>query len=255
MQPLRLLRGFGQPRLLPATDKEANALILSGPAHELDQIDRIVTELSYSTISGEAEFRVFTLKDADPVIVACQLVQAFQTIVSRNKRPVEAAVISVTMIHTGEATNVVPESCEIQGTVRTFTLEVLDLIETRMRQIAEGTAAAFGAGAPRGHAGVSGVRLGYHITEDFFVSAAYARTKGSDEAFRQILPGGLFGFGTVPLDMPQGIGRTIQRQIQLACFFVDGHAARRKRGKFRAFHQNFGADAQAAVGAHLQHPF
>ena len=49
------------------------------------------------------------------------------------------------MIHAGEATNVVPDSCELQGTVRTFTLEVLDLIEKRMRQIAEHTCAAFGA--------------------------------------------------------------------------------------------------------------
>jgi hippurate hydrolase len=54
-------------------------------------------------------------------------------------------VISVTMIHTGEATNVVPDSCEIQGTVRTFTYEVLDLIERRMGEIAQHTCAAFGA--------------------------------------------------------------------------------------------------------------
>jgi hippurate hydrolase len=73
------------------------------------------------------------------------LVQAFQTIVSRNKRPVDPGVISVTMIHTGEATNVVPDSCVIQGTVRTFTLEVLDLIESRMKQITEHTCAAFDA--------------------------------------------------------------------------------------------------------------
>ena len=65
----------------------------------------------------------------DPVPVACQMVQAFQTIITRNKRPIDAGVISVTMIHAGEATNVVPDSCELQGTVRTFTLEVLDLIE------------------------------------------------------------------------------------------------------------------------------
>ena len=69
----------------------------------------------------------------DPVPVACQIVQAFQTIITRNKRPIDAGVISVTMIHAGEATNVVPDSCEIQGTVRTFTLEVLDLIERRMK--------------------------------------------------------------------------------------------------------------------------
>jgi len=80
----------------------------------------------------------------DPVPVACQMVQAFQTIISRNKKPIDAAVLSVTMIHAGEATNVVPESCELQGTVRTFSVDVLDLIERRMREIAEHTAAAFG---------------------------------------------------------------------------------------------------------------
>jgi metal-dependent amidase/aminoacylase/carboxypeptidase family protein len=45
----------------------------------------------------------------DPVLVACQMVQAFQTIISRNVKPVDAGVISVTMVHAGEATNVVPE--------------------------------------------------------------------------------------------------------------------------------------------------
>ena len=79
----------------------------------------------------------------DPVPAACQLVQGFQTIISRNKRPLDTGVISVTMIHTGEATNVIPESCEMRGTVRTFTTEVLDLIETRMKAMTEATAAAF----------------------------------------------------------------------------------------------------------------
>jgi metal-dependent amidase/aminoacylase/carboxypeptidase family protein len=58
---------------------------------------------------------------------------------------VDAAVVSVTMIHAGEATNVVPDTCELQGTVRTFSLEVLDLVERRMRELAEHTCAAFGA--------------------------------------------------------------------------------------------------------------
>jgi hippurate hydrolase len=79
----------------------------------------------------------------DPVPVAAQMVLAFQTIVSRNLKPIEAGVVSVTMIHAGEATNVIPDSCELQGTVRTFSLEVLDMIEQRMRHIAEHTAAAF----------------------------------------------------------------------------------------------------------------
>jgi hippurate hydrolase len=96
-------------------------------------------------IRGKGSHAALPHNGIDPVPVACQMVQAFQTIVTRNKKPIDTAVISVTMIHTGEATNVVPDSCEIQGTVRTFTVEVLDLIEQRMREIAQHTCAAFGA--------------------------------------------------------------------------------------------------------------
>ena len=63
---------------------------------------------------------------------------------SRNLKAIDAGVISVTMIHAGEATNVIPDSCELQGTVRTFTTEVLDTIEARMKEIAHHTCAAFG---------------------------------------------------------------------------------------------------------------
>lgn len=80
----------------------------------------------------------------DPIPAACQLVQGFQTIISRNKKPIDAGVISVTMVHAGEASNVVPDTCELQGTVRTFSVEVLDLIEQRMRTMTESTAQAYG---------------------------------------------------------------------------------------------------------------
>lgn len=96
-------------------------------------------------IRGKGSHAAMPHMGIDPVPVACQMVQAFQNIISRNKKPVDAGVISVTMIHTGEATNVVPDSCELQGTVRTFTLEVLDMIERRMRQVAEHTCAAHDA--------------------------------------------------------------------------------------------------------------
>ncbi len=97
------------------------------------------------TIRGKGSHAALPHNGIDPVPVACQMVQAFQTIITRNKKPVDAGVISVTMIHAGEATNVVPDHCVLQGTVRTFTLEVLDLIEQRMREVAQHTCAAFGA--------------------------------------------------------------------------------------------------------------
>ena len=98
------------------------------------------------TIHGKGGHAALPHLGLDPVPVACQMVSAFQTIISRNKKPIDAGVISVTMIHTGEATNVIPDSCELQGTVRTFTVEVLDMIEKRMKEIAEHTSAAFGLG-------------------------------------------------------------------------------------------------------------
>jgi hippurate hydrolase len=96
------------------------------------------------TLRGKGGHAAMPHMGVDPVPVACQMVQAFQTIISRNKKPIDAGVISVTMLHAGEATNVIPNSCELQGTVRTFTFEVLDLIEQRMREVAQHTAAAFG---------------------------------------------------------------------------------------------------------------
>ncbi|MEO7243653.1 MAG: M20 aminoacylase family protein [Rubrivivax sp.] len=98
------------------------------------------------TLRGKGAHAAMPHLGVDPVPAACQMVQAFQTIVTRNKRPLDTAVISVTMMHAGEATNVIPESCELQGTVRTFTTEVLDLVERRMKEVAEATCAAFELG-------------------------------------------------------------------------------------------------------------
>jgi hippurate hydrolase len=84
-------------------------------------------------------------KGIDPILVAAQLVQAWQVIVARERNPLDTAVLSVTQIHAGSATNVVPDEAVIVGTVRTFTTPVLDLVERRMREIATHLTAAFGA--------------------------------------------------------------------------------------------------------------
>ena len=94
------------------------------------------------TVRGKGCHAAMPHNGIDPVPIACQMVLAFQTILTRNKKPADAGVISVTMLNAGKATNVVPDSCELQGTVRTFSIEVLDLIERRMRQVAEHLCAA-----------------------------------------------------------------------------------------------------------------
>jgi len=97
----------------------------------------------FITLRGKGAHAAMPHLGIDPVPAACQMVQAFQTIITRNKRPIDAGVISVTTIHAGEATNVIPDSCHLEGTVRTFTLETLDLIERRMQAIAHSIAEAF----------------------------------------------------------------------------------------------------------------
>jgi len=97
------------------------------------------------TIRGKGSHAALPHLGIDPVPIAAQLINGFQTIITRNRRPLEPGVISVTMLQAGEALNVVPDSCTLSGTVRTFSYELLDLIETRMRDMAQHTCAAFGA--------------------------------------------------------------------------------------------------------------
>ena len=81
----------------------------------------------------------------DPIIVGAAIVNALQTIVSRNVDPLAAAVVSVTRFHAGTAYNVIPETAEVAGTVRCLSGEVRDLAETRIREIIAGLASAHGA--------------------------------------------------------------------------------------------------------------
>ena len=96
------------------------------------------------TIRGKGCHAAMPHLGQDPVVAAAALIQGFQSIVSRNLKPIDDSVISVTILRAGEASNVIPDTCTLEGTVRTFTLEVLDTIETRMREMAKAIALAYG---------------------------------------------------------------------------------------------------------------
>jgi len=83
----------------------------------------------------------------DPVLATCSIAQAIQTIVSRNVDAAERLVISVTQIHTGSVDNVIPDTAYMNGTVRSFTPEVRELAERRLREIVAGQAASYGCEA------------------------------------------------------------------------------------------------------------
>ncbi|RST86737.1 amidohydrolase [Aquibium carbonis] len=99
------------------------------------------------TIRGKGGHAAFPHQNVDPIVIASQIVGALQTIVSRNADPLEALVVSVTKFHAGEAYNIIPETAQIAGTVRTLRKEVAALAETRMKAIVQGIAEAGGATA------------------------------------------------------------------------------------------------------------
>jgi len=99
------------------------------------------------TVLGRGAHGARPESGVDPVIAASHIAAALQTIVSRNIRPVDTAVVSVTRFHAGDAYNVIPERAVIGGTVRAFENDTFTLIEQNMKRIATGVAGGFGASA------------------------------------------------------------------------------------------------------------
>jgi len=96
-------------------------------------------------ITGRGAHGAYPHKSVDPSVVAVCMAQAMQTIVSRNADPLHAVVVSITQIHAGSAYNVIPETAQISGTVRAFDDAARALVRTRVRELASGIGAAFGA--------------------------------------------------------------------------------------------------------------
>ena len=84
-------------------------------------------------------------KCIDSVLVGAQLITALQSIVSRNVDPLDSAVVSMCEFHAGNARNVIPQTAELRGTVRTLTDEVRSLVEKRVREVVAGVAQITGA--------------------------------------------------------------------------------------------------------------
>ncbi len=94
------------------------------------------------TIKGKGGHGAVPEQTRDPIVAGAQIVNALQTIVSRNVSAFDTAVVSVTMFHAGDANNVIPPSAQLAGTFRAYTPETRRFIGQRLREIATGIAAA-----------------------------------------------------------------------------------------------------------------
>ena len=126
-------------------------------------------------------------ESVDTVLVACAIVQAVQSIVSRNVDPLDAAVVSITMVQAGFTDNVIPQTALLVGTARTLRPETRDLVERRLREIVEGTAALHGAQAKLTYRRDYPVVVN-HAQETSFAAKVAAEIVGQDKVETNILP-------------------------------------------------------------------
>jgi amidohydrolase len=99
------------------------------------------------TLTGVGGHGAYPHECVDPVFAAVQLAQGLQAIIARNVAANDRAVVSVTEIHAGSANNIIPGEVWLGGTVRTYAPQTRQMIENRVRAIADGIAAAFGVSA------------------------------------------------------------------------------------------------------------
>jgi hippurate hydrolase len=123
----------------------------------------------------------------DTVLVGAQIVNALQSVVSRNVDPLDAAVVSICMFQAGNTDNVIPQTALLRGTARSLTPAVRDLLEARLRRLVEGTAQVYGARATLAY------RHGYpvvvnHAREAEFAAAVAANVVGGDKVEEDMPP-------------------------------------------------------------------
>ena len=142
------------------------------------------------TITGRGGHAARPEQTIDPLPVAAALLQAVQTLTSRNMDPVDSAVISLCTIQAGNAFNVIPQDLTMTGTVRTLREDVRDMIEQRMTVMVGNIAAAFGA------TGKLDYIRHYPVTVNHLRETELAAKAAQEVA----------GVENVHLDMPQTLG-------------------------------------------------
>src|SRR5262249_3178737 len=139
------------------------------------------------TVRGKGAHGAMPHQGVDPGVVAAQIVAGRPTMPSRNTKPRQIAVVSVTQIHGGDTFNVIPDEVVLGGTTRSFKQEIQDLVEANLRRIAESTAAAYGASV--------GVRYERRYpptvnseAETELAAAVLGEVVGTDKVHRDALP-------------------------------------------------------------------
>jgi len=139
------------------------------------------------TIAGRGAHAAKPHLSLDPIVIGSHLVQAMQTIVSRSVDPLDSVVVSVTKFHAGEAHNIIPQTAFLGGTVRTLTPEMRDLAEKRIREIAAGIGATYGARIEVEYDRNYPVTVN-HVANTIFAGDVASEIVGGDRVDREVAP-------------------------------------------------------------------
>jgi hippurate hydrolase len=134
------------------------------------------------TVQGRGGHGAEPQNASDPIVCGASIIMALQTIVSRNLHAMDQAVITVGAFNAGKASNVIPELAQMALTVRSFDQSVRDMLEKRIREVAEGQAASYGMSVSitydRGYEPTIN-----HKAETDFVRDVARRVVGRDNVF------------------------------------------------------------------------
>src|SRR5690606_19280442 len=128
----------------------------------------------YITLSGKGGHAAKPHNCIDTVLVGAHVITALQSVVARNIDPLESGVVSICMFHAGNAQNVIPAQAELTGTARSLMPHVRDLLEKRVVEVAQSTAAMFGATARAVY------RRDYPVTRNHERQAAFAASVAAE---------------------------------------------------------------------------
>jgi amidohydrolase len=191
-------------------------------------------ELFNVKISGRGGHGAIPDAAVDPIIAATNIVNALQTIVSRNVSPLDTAVVSVTTFHSGTAFNVIPAEATLQGTIRTFDGRVRQKVLERFEQIVRGTAESLGCQAE-----ISIKRITPALANDMSISEKVQETS------RRILPDAdlrTAGYLTMGAEDAAFLLEKVN-----GCFFFVGSANKERHLDYGHHHPKFDFDEEALI--------
>ena len=139
------------------------------------------------TVTGHGTHGAFPHEGIDPVLIAAQLLTAWQTIISRNVNALESVVISATSINTGDSWNVIPQTAVIRGSVRTLSSEMRQLVHDRFHTLTQSIAEAFGAKVEINYRHCSPVTIN-DVEQTAMASDVAASIFGEDRVIRSAPP-------------------------------------------------------------------